>query len=280
MSNITKLNFYTKGKSIIRGNFLVSTDDPKDCLTTSDIAVRQNDFIEEEVYIPRIGINTTYLGFGGSTGSLTNEHWLHDFSWSSSLDSISFSQLKADSNYLNSATIVGDSIRFTQASGGQTGNVFYKTPVKFLDRRNKLLNWSAYYVFSMGGGSKADGLSFILQSTSETAGSIGGGIGYGGIGYSIGIGYDSYYNYQFDPDANHIELDVNGDVSASLQTYTPAFNMCGTTGTNKYIYNWVDYRSGVLYIYISTTDEKPSSPVITQQINVEDYLVNPNLFTF
>jgi hypothetical protein len=47
MSNITKLNFYTKGKSIIRGNFLVSTDDPKDCLTTSDITVRQNDFIEE-----------------------------------------------------------------------------------------------------------------------------------------------------------------------------------------------------------------------------------------
>jgi len=47
MSNIIKLNSYTKGRLVIRGSFLVSTDDPNDCLITTKTTTPQNEFIVE-----------------------------------------------------------------------------------------------------------------------------------------------------------------------------------------------------------------------------------------
>lgn len=277
MANIRKLNSYTKGSKIIKGNFLVSTDDPSSCISSIPSVVINNEYIEELIYSTGLGINSCYIGFGGSTGSFANEHWLHEMTWSSGLDQVSFATILANSNFLNNATLIGNSVRFTQATGGQTGNIFYTVPVRFIDRRGDLIDWSAYYVFSMGGGSRADGLSFILQSSSDTAGGYGGGLAYAGIPYSVAVGYDSYSN-PGDPNSNHIELDVNGDVGNSLITYIPPFDMCGTTGTNKYIYNWVDYsKTGVIKIYVSTTNSKPSTPFITYSIDIRQYLVNPNL---
>jgi hypothetical protein len=49
MSNIIKLNSYTKGRSIIKGSFLVSTDDPSNCLVTTKTITPQNEFIAEAV---------------------------------------------------------------------------------------------------------------------------------------------------------------------------------------------------------------------------------------
>jgi len=49
--------------------------------------------------------------------------------------------------------------------------------------------------------------------------------------------------------------------------------MCGNTGTNKYIYNWVDYTSGVLKIYTSESNTKPSTPYISYSIDLKDYLI-------
>ena len=221
---------------------------------------------------PLIGKNSFYIGFGGSTGASTNEHWLHNVTWNSSLNSLSYSDILNNSNYLNNAIKIGNSVRFTQAGNNQTGNIFYTTPIYFLDSNSNLLNWSCYYVFSMGGGSRADGITFILQSYSNIAGGFGGGLAYDGIPNSVAVGYDSYQNY-FDPNNNHIEIDVNGSVSSSLITFTPSFNLCGTTGTDKYIYNWVDYINGVLKIYTSESNTKPSTPYISYSIDLKDYLI-------
>lgn len=48
MSNIIKLNSYTKGRSVIRGSFLVSTDNPNDCFVTTKTTTPQNEFIKEK----------------------------------------------------------------------------------------------------------------------------------------------------------------------------------------------------------------------------------------
>jgi hypothetical protein len=220
---------------------------------------------------PVLGENSTYVGFGSSTGADTNEHWLHDFNWTSEYQNLNFNNLKNNSNLLNNATIVGNSIRFTTAVNNQTGNVFYKDLISFSDYNENNINWSCYYVFSMGGGSRADGISFILQSTSNTAGGSGGGLAYDGIQNSIAIGYDSYNNY-YDTNNNHIELNVNGSVSNSLIVFTPPFNMCGTSGTDKYIYNWVDYIDGKIKVYCSESNTKPTSPFINYTIDIKNYL--------
>jgi hypothetical protein len=67
MSNIIKLNSYTKGRSVIRGSFLVSTDDPSNCLVTTKTTTPQNEFIDERgIILGPIGpIGPISCGSGG-----------------------------------------------------------------------------------------------------------------------------------------------------------------------------------------------------------------------
>lgn len=228
--------------------------------------------------IPVIGVNSTYIGFGASTGSLTNEHWIHNFSWTSLYQNIRYSEIFDNSNLVGTTVKIDDSFRLTRNITGQAGNFFYNKPVIFADFKGNLINWSAYYVFSMGGGvlDRADGITFILQSRSLGEGGGGGGVGYSGILNSIGVGYDSYDNGIYDPNNNHIELNVNGNVTSPLNTFIPSFDMCGSTGTEKYIYNWVDYigSSRTMNIYINTENVKPTTPAITRVIDLRTYIKN------
>jgi hypothetical protein len=220
-----------------------------------------------------VGENSAYVGFGGSTGAVSDEHWIHDFEFSSPFQQISYSELLTNSTLVNNAIITNGSIRLTQATGNQKGNVFLNTPIYFVDNQGNSIDWSAYFAFSIGGGGGADGLSFILQSNTLNSGGFGGGIGYQGIPNSVAVGYDVYYNYQHDNSSNHIQIDVNGNVEASLiqQNVTPSFR--GTTGTNSPRYNWIDYINGSLYIYYSSSDVKPASPTLTYNINILNYII-------
>jgi hypothetical protein len=224
--------------------------------------------------IPVIGVNSTYIGFGASTGLLTNEHWIHSFSWTSLYQKINYSEIYDNSNLVGTAIKLNDSIRMTRAITGQAGNFFYNKPIIFVDRNNQLIDWSVNYVFSMGGGNRADGITFILQSKSLDEGGSGGGIGYSGILNSVGIGYDTYDNGLFDPDNNHIELNVNGSVTNPLATNTPSFDMCGSNGTDKYIYNWITYvgSSKTLNVYINTENVKPINPSISRVIDLRTFI--------
>jgi hypothetical protein len=220
-----------------------------------------------------IGINSAYVGFGASTGSFYDEHWIHDFSFTSSSQQISYSDLKTNSTYVNNAILIGDSIRLTPASGSRTGNVFLNSPIKFKDSIGTLMDWSAYFVFTVGGGNGADGLSFILQSNTLNSGGIGGGIGYTGIPNSVAVGYDVWYNYESsaDSNANQLEINVNGSVNSLTKlTVTPSFR--GSTGTNGPRYNWIDYINKTFYIYYSSTNQKPSTPTLVYGLDISNYI--------
>jgi hypothetical protein len=221
-----------------------------------------------------VGVNAAYIGFGGSTGGSTNEHWIHDFVFTNRYNTITFSQFKNNCQLINDATFIGSSLRLTEATWSQAGNAYYKRPIQLSEISTPTvpINWSVYYVFSMGGGSRADGITLIIQSESLLAGGNGGGIGYTGITKSIGISYDSFSN-SFDPNNNHIELNVNGSVS-SLITSQPDFNLCGTTGTDKYIYNWVDYINGIINVYVSETITKPPTPSLVYSLNIAGYVLS------
>jgi len=51
--------------------------------------------------------------------------------------------------------------------------------------------------------------------------------------------------------------------------------MCGSTGINKYVYNWIDYSSvdKKIYVYISLDQNKPSVPKLTKVVDIEQYLI-------
>lgn len=71
--------------------------------------------------------------------------------------------------------------------------------------------------FQMYLGSKsysvgADGICFVFQQLSVTAGSSGGGLGYGGVTPSIAVEFDTYQN-GWDPAYCHTAIEKNGDVN-------------------------------------------------------------------
>lgn len=224
---------------------------------------------------PIVGQNSTFFGFGAATGALTNQHWIHYVRWSSEFDIVETSQLIANGNLLGDATIENGGIKLTRALTGKTGHIYYKTPVYVKNNLGQFIDWSIYFVLSMGGGTRADGLGLILQSNSVDIGGGGGGMGFLGIPNSIGVFFDTFLNYPYDSNNNHIEIDANGSISSLAIQPNVGFDLCGVTGISKFIHAWVDYSATTetIKVYASENSSKPSNPLLTKNIKLEDYLI-------
>lgn len=228
------------------------------------------------VELIQVGKNKAYVGFTAGCGAGYEEHWVTDFTWTSAYDSLNFTQFKASANLLNTAILSGGNIRLTPASIGAAGQSFFTPGVRIVNSLGNLIDWSSTFTLQVGkyaGAGPADGIVFTLQSQSATAGSGGGGIGYYGITNSVGVEFDTWRNNEYgDPNANHIGIDVNGSV-VSLQTANPSFSITGTPSTLNTTYCWVDYAAGTLSIFVSQTNSKPGSPLLSRAIDLRDYLV-------
>ena len=87
-------------------------------------------------------------------------------------------------------------------------------------------------------GMGADGIVFVVQTVSNTAGGFGQGIGYAGIPNSVGIEFDTWNNGNQDANnGNHIGINLNGDVNSVVRLNIP------TRMNNGNIWSaWVDYN--------------------------------------
>jgi hypothetical protein len=86
-------------------------------------------------------------------------------------------------------------------------------------------------------GYGGDGLTFTLQTVSNTAGSQGGGLGYNGLDSSVGIEFDTWNNENFsDISDNHAGINLDGSME-SLVSVNEDINF--NNGDSWYV--WVDY---------------------------------------
>lgn len=97
----------------------------------------------------------------------------------------------------------------TPNANNQDGEIWYTKKVSLTQRFD--------IEFQMYLGSKsysvgADGICFVFQQLSVTAGSSGGGLGYGGITPSLAVEFDTYQN-GWDPAYCHTAIEKNGDVN-------------------------------------------------------------------
>ena len=117
----------------------------------------------------------------------------------------------------------------TTATSNQAGSAFWPTKV---DPRNL----SYEFTISIGGGSGADGLAFVIADASKAAptalGEKGGGLGFAGIS-GIAVAFDTWKN-SANPSNNFVGIS-DGSAGAGLlhwlSTYTPASSL--RTGTHK-----------------------------------------------
>lgn len=162
----------------------------------------------------------------------------------------------------NASVISSSYLRLTPNAGGQAGSAFWKQKVSLPND----FSFSTYFVSRMTPGSRADGMTFCIQQASNSAGSVGGGLGYQGIpGKSIAIEYDIYDNGEVGGN-NHIAFDLNGVLHGTTNVVASPVNLAD--GTNKY--NWIEYNgaTNVLQVRISNTNIRPANPTLSVTINL------------
>ncbi|MDA8443280.1 MAG: cadherin-like beta sandwich domain-containing protein, partial [Peptococcaceae bacterium] len=170
----------------------------------------------------------------------------------------------------NAALINGNTLELTPNKTNQAGSVFYKKEYSLVNDRS----FSTYFSFKLsgrGGIGQADGIVFALQTVSNTAGSLGGGLGFAGLNPAVGVEFDTWHNGENnDPTAPHIGLDINGSVKSAATALTPWDIRDG----NVY-YAWIDYNGPdkTIEVRLNTTPTRPASPVLTyNKLDLESIL--------
>ncbi len=170
----------------------------------------------------------------------------------------------------------GNVLRVTPEAFGQSGTAFVNTPITLASN----VSFSTFFSFRIstptfgigdGDGPGADGITFIVQTNSNTAGGAGGGIGYLGILNSMAIEYDTYDNGSFanDPDGNHVGIDLNGNI-ASTQTASIPTRM----NNDQVWYSWIDYNGATddLEVRLSQTSTRPAAALLSEVVNLPTIL--------
>ena len=167
-------------------------------------------------------------------------------------------------NLNGNAYLNGSVLTLTQASGGEAGTAWWLNKV-YLGSDRSFSACFSFHMSSLGNGG-ADGITFCVQPSSNSALSSGGGLGYAGITPSFAVELDTYQNTDYgDPNANHIGIDLNGSVS-SVETATPPWTM--NNGAIYYV--WVDYDGATndLEIRLNNSETRPASALLSDTINL------------
>lgn len=164
---------------------------------------------------------------------------------------------------------------------GQSGSAFLTSPIDLTN----LASFSTFFTFritnpqgiSDGDGQGADGIVFVVQTVSNSAGGSGGGIGYEGIQNSVGIEFDTWNNgtgYYNDPDGNHVGINLDGGFNGPTTSVTPRMNNAVDW------FAWIDYNgtTNLIEVRLSQTNVRPNAATVTRTANLLDVLGQTNAF--
>ena len=125
-------------------------------------------------------------------------------------------------------------------------------------------------------GTRADGIVFVIQGTTNTAGGTGQDLGFTGINPGFGIEFDTYKNAGSggygDPDNNHVAIITNGSAD-----HTKAGNPTPVSVNPSIIdladgtlhYCWIDYDGTTVTVRLSNTNNRSTShSVLSQNFNI------------
>ena len=179
------------------------------------------------------------------------------------------------------AAQAGTALRLTPATLGQSGTAFYSSAISLASN----VSFSSAFSFRIsnsggigdGDGVGADGITFIVQTNSSTAGGAGGGIGYHGVPNSVAIEYDTFDNGPSlnDPDGNHVGIDLGGNIAS-----TASASVATRMNDGNIWYSWVDYNgvTMLLEVRLSQTSIRPSTAILSQTVNLATELQTTNAF--
>ena len=166
-----------------------------------------------------------------------------------------------------SASVTGGRLQITSAAPYQAGSAFYNDAIAL----NSNTSFQSNFSFAINGGAGAggaDGFAFVLQNAPQGTGALGGNagwLGYGGIGRSVAIEFDTWKN-TWDLFNDEVSVNVNGDFQNSIGAAASPINLnSGAIG-----HAWVDYDgiTNTLRVYLSETNQKPTNPTLVRNIDL------------
>ena len=155
----------------------------------------------------------------------------------------------------------------------QGGSAFSTTAISLDANASFSTVFNFRFTDQQGGG--ADGIVFTVQTVSNTAGGIGGGIGYQGLGNSLGIEFDNWFNGGSDPNDNHVRIDLNGNVT-SVATSTAIDPL----DSGAVFTAWVDYNGATdtLEVRANTTGVRPVAALLSYTVDLVSVLGQTDAF--
>lgn len=170
-------------------------------------------------------------------------------------------------------------LRLTNALS-QAGSAFITNPVTLdLDA-----SFSAVFSFQIAlpqgasdpDGVGADGLVFVVQTVANTAGGLGGGIGYQGIAPSLGVEVDTWDNGAWDDfDGNHVGINLSGNIDSATQAPVwPRMN------DGDIWFAWVDYDgvADLLEVRVDRSHARPAAPLLQLAVDLAAVLGSADAF--
>lgn len=172
-----------------------------------------------------------------------------------------------------------NSLRLTNALS-QSGSAFLTNTISL----NNQASFSASFDFritnplgiSDGDGQGADGIVFVVQTVSNTAGGSGGGIGYQNLPNSVGVEFDTWNNGGWDDnDGNHAGINLNGNIDSVVQkSVAPRMN-------NGDVWSaWIDYDgvTDLLEVRLSDDGVRSATALLSLTVDLETILGTPDAY--
>jgi Legume lectin domain len=179
-----------------------------------------------------------------------------------------------DFSDVDGLTLNGDTFPFdgrlelTDAGAGETGTAF--TTAKVLNPKR---SWKTHFAIEIHTtlGIPGDGMAFVVQSAGNSeVGDGGGGLGYGSIGHSVAVEFDTFDNGGTNEDANEVAVTTNGKAGRPLDRAEPDFAIYGAAEINA----WAKYsaKSTKLRVWVNDDEAKPRKPLLSVKKNLKGVL--------
>jgi Domain of unknown function (DUF4347)/Legume lectin domain/PA14 domain/Calx-beta domain/Glucose / Sorbosone dehydrogenase len=172
-----------------------------------------------------------------------------------------------------SALQTGNSLLLTNDRTFQRASSFLITPVDL----DSATSFNTRFQFRLGGAAgtnSTDGFTFTLQNSAAgvtALGSDGGNMGYGGIGRSLAIKFDTFQNAGIDLSDNTVSIVRDGSVLSSIVAANAAVDL----NDGQLHTAWIDYDglTDVLNVYVGD-GAKPLQATLSTTIDLTSIVGN------
>ena len=166
-----------------------------------------------------------------------------------------------------SATATGGALQLTPATANQAGSAFTKKRVVKAKR-----NFTTEFAVGSQNTSTSpgDGMAFVIQSAGKgEVGDFGGGLGYGGIGDSLIVEFDTFDSGGEPHGSNHVALMKNGDPGNHLDADDPGFALYGNTAYARVTYKAKRHK---VKVWVDITPDLEGPPLLKAKVNLAKIL--------